>query len=73
MKNLRDKLYPPYHRDIVETKIKTRQRYSLSEIHNKAVVVLDFTSFRQGLIYLTKVSCNRLGVVINDTFKNKNS
>lgn len=64
MNNLKDKLYPPYHRDIVETKIKMRQRYSLSEIHNKAVAVLDFTSFRQGLIYLTKVSCNRLKAVL---------
>lgn len=66
MKSVKDKLYPIYHRHTVETKTKTQQRYSLSKTHNKAVAVLDFQSFRHRLIYLTKTSCNRLMVVLNE-------
>lgn len=69
MNNLKDKLYPPYHRFTVDMKTKMRQRYRFNEMHRKAIGVLDFTSFRHRLIYLTKVSCNKLMIVLNDTNK----
>ena len=57
MKSIKDKLYPSYHRYTVDIKLKMQSRYYLSETHKKAVAILDFTSFRQRLLFLTKSSC----------------